>query len=120
EMMAHPPAHFDAQGTAGIINLKLKRGRKKGGAGNLTVGIGKSRYFRTNNQLSLSYNTEKAGVYANAGFTQRSFFQNLVLDRYYFEEDGTAKSSFQQHSRIKNSANIYNSTLGAYYNVSSK
>ncbi|MFT2008103.1 outer membrane beta-barrel family protein [Pontibacter sp. 13R65] len=59
ELISNPPAAFDAAGTAGIINIKLKRDETQGTNGTVNLGLGYGRYEKAFGGLNLNYNTGK-------------------------------------------------------------
>ena len=62
EVMANPPARYDAQGGA-VINIVSTKSRSFGTNGSLTLGVGTGRYLRYNGGLSLNHRTQKLNVY---------------------------------------------------------
>ena len=112
EIMENPPAQYDAAGSAGVININIKRGTMKGFHGNTSLSYRRSRYNGSNNSLNLNYNREKISVSSSiyAGFY--GSFQDLNINRYYFNEDLTPKSSFAQNSFGQNSGQYVNARIG--------
>ncbi|NLO71125.1 MAG: TonB-dependent receptor [Porphyromonadaceae bacterium] len=87
EIMTNPSAKYNPEGTAGIINLVMKKNRKSGYYGSVSAGLtmdkGKLGY---NSGASINYNVGKFDMYANVGyrkinssgggFTERTNFNN--------------------------------------------
>ena len=67
ELIANPSARFDAQGNAGIINIKLKKSRLRGTNGNITAGYAQNIHFRSNAAFSINHRQGKINAYANIG-----------------------------------------------------
>ena len=69
EVMTNPSAKFNPEGTAGIINLVMKKNRKAGYYGSLSAGAtlqnGKP---GSNAGASINYNVGKFDVFANLGY----------------------------------------------------
>jgi len=69
EIITNPSAKFEAEGTAGIINIVLKKDRKKGlnGSFDLTAGV------PTNYGISfgLNYRQDKLNFFTNVGLSKR-------------------------------------------------
>ncbi len=71
EIMTNPSAKYSPEGTAGIINLVMKKNRKAGYYGSLTAGS-----MLTNGKLgknagaSINYNVGKFDMFANIGFRE--------------------------------------------------
>jgi len=65
EIITNPSAKYKPDGTAGIINLILKKERKKGFNGTLTGNVGnKNRY---NSSMALNYNTGGINIFGSYG-----------------------------------------------------
>jgi hypothetical protein len=63
EIMTTPPANFDAEGNAGILNIVLKRNRKKGSHASLTASGGFGRWAKASGSLRLEHNTGKVNLW---------------------------------------------------------
>lgn len=59
EIISNPSSKYDAEGNAGVINLRLKKNPATGFNGNLNSSFTQGIYLRYNNGLSLNYETEK-------------------------------------------------------------
>ena len=71
EVITNPSAKYDAQGTAGIINIVIKKSEKKGlnGSATLNVGVPSSNSFG----LSVNKRTEKFNLFSQLGFGLRTY-----------------------------------------------
>lgn len=80
EIITNPSAKFDASGgTAGILNIVLKKNRKAGYNGNLRAGIDSR--ARVNLGGDINVRQGKVNVFANANFNQRKNIANGTTDR---------------------------------------
>lgn len=70
EVIDNPSAKFSAEGSAGIINIVLKKNRKAGYYGSLQVGGGTR--GGANTSFNINYNSSKLDAYANIGYRHRS------------------------------------------------
>ena len=115
EIMENPPAKYEAEGNAGVININIKRSTMKGLFGNTSVSYRRSRYNSSNNSLNLNYNRNKVSLYANgyAGFW--GSYQDLNINRYYLNEDNSLASSFAQNSYNENDGRYLNGKVGLDY-----
>ncbi|MCR5070251.1 MAG: TonB-dependent receptor [Prevotella sp.] len=93
EVIDNPSAKFSAEGSAGIINIILKKDRKAGYYGSVQVGA--NTRGGANTSLSLNYNSSKIDAFLNVGYRHmensgknESEQDNLV--------DGIAKS-YERH-----------------------
>ena len=65
EVIDNPSAKFSAEGSAGIINIVLKKNRKAGYYGSLQAGGGTR--GGANTSFNINYNSSKLDAYANIG-----------------------------------------------------
>ena len=65
ELISNPASKFDAQGNAGIINIKLKKIKIQGTNGNLSIGYARSNHYRSNAAFSINRRAGKVNMFAN-------------------------------------------------------
>ncbi|MEO6949230.1 MAG: carboxypeptidase regulatory-like domain-containing protein, partial [Ginsengibacter sp.] len=65
EIISNPGSRYEAQGTAGIINLKLKKSQANGLNGTASVGAGIGRYPKANGSVSLNYRKDKWNIFGS-------------------------------------------------------
>lgn len=79
EIITQPSSKYEAAGTAGIVNIKLKKDKRLGTNGSVATGYAIGRYARYNNSFSLNNRTKKFnffGTYSNR-FENNYNFINL-------------------------------------------
>jgi hypothetical protein len=86
ELISNPPASFDAAGTAGIINIKLKRNKMQGFNGNMNLGGGYGRYEKMSAGTNLNYNIGKVSTYLRLNAGHYNSYNRLTLNRSIGEE----------------------------------
>jgi outer membrane receptor protein involved in Fe transport len=116
ELMTNPPAKYDAAGTGGVINIRLKRIREKGFNGNLSLNYIQGSYARSNNSLNLNIRQNKLNVTAALGYTLINSFTDVTLSRYF----DTAVISdiapvITQGSYVTHHAQNFSSRIGVDY-----
>ena len=88
EVITNPSAKFNPEGTAGIINLVLKKDRKAGYYGSVSAGgmynIG-SPAPGAHVGANFNYNSSLVDFYVNFGLRYMSHESDNVTDRYSFE-----------------------------------
>lgn len=97
ELITNPSAKFSPEGTAGIINLVLKKDRKAGYYGSVNAGIdyalAKPWTTLPSGKLGFNINFNKGIVdaYMNAGYNYRNSNGASNADRYNFFADDTTR-----------------------------
>lgn len=90
EIITNPSAKYDPDGTAGIINLKLKKEKQGGVSGIFNLNIGLNDIAdRSGGDFLLSRRTSRANFYVGANFNQRSFPGTSRVRQRTFLEDTT-------------------------------
>jgi len=82
ELMANPPANYDAEGTAGIINIIMKRNRSFGYNGTATATAGYGKYGKLSGGLNLNYNVDKVSFYTRLSEDYNDSYNKLTMDRH--------------------------------------
>ncbi|WP_345954404.1 outer membrane beta-barrel family protein [Mucilaginibacter sp. PAMB04168] len=81
ELIANPPANFDAAGTAGVINIIMKRNRLQGFNGTATATTVYGTYGKVFGGANLNYNTGKLSFYTRANGGHAASYNKLNLGR---------------------------------------
>lgn len=105
EIITSPSAKYDAAGTAGIINIKTKKGQMTGTNGTLNLSGGGGRYMFFSTGLSVNWRTKKFNVFTNLNWADRQFFNTRLLHRktpgdvpLHFQQDVFQKGHFLNRS----------------------
>lgn len=123
EIMDNPPAKYDAEGNAGIINIVRKKSSDMGLNGNVSVGVGYGNYPKLNPSLNLNYRSEKVNLFGNYSHYYSKKVQNNDIFRnipYRTEPGDTAITTFDQSSRMINWVHNNNFRSGADWYVAPK
>ncbi len=97
ELITNPSAKYEAEGNAGIINIRLKKNKKFGTNGNVNAGIAQGVYFKYNGGLSLNHRNKKVNVFGNYSYNGGKNFNDQNLNRtqnginYDFKAENTHK-----------------------------
>ena len=99
EVINNPSARYDAEGNAGIINIKLKKG--KGDGLNVSLSAGYGILNRYNGNVNINYKKNKFNIFVNysandskTGFTSisdRTITVNDTTTHYNYTGTGTQK-----------------------------
>ncbi len=84
ELIANPSARYDAAGSAGLINLKIKRTKEKGTSGSVSTGAGQGRYGKLSQGFLLGYRKNKISLTTQFNIASRKSFNQLALQRDFF------------------------------------
>lgn len=94
ELITMPPAKYDADGNAGLINIVLKKNRKEGFSGNASLGLkyylpgessvyGYKTFGEINPTASLSYVAGKWSTFVNLNFNHDRHLEGFETDVFY-------------------------------------
>ncbi len=101
ELITNPSAKFEAAGSAGIINIKLKKDQRYGTNGTLSLSAGQGVYGKLNDGFSLNYRNNKVNLFGNYNYTYRTNFNHLVLNRRFLNNDGSLNGAYLQDNYLK-------------------
>ena len=124
EVITSPSARYDAEGTAGILNIILRQKETLGfnGSVNLTLGNPDNAGLSAN----INYRTEKFNLFSNVGFRYFSSPRNSYNNTQYFDRlvDGvTVEPEYEQiieDQEVERLNRYYNASLGMEYFLSKK
>lgn len=68
ELITNPPAKYDAEGNAGLINIVLKRNQDEGTNGSFALMGGYGRYAKTSGSLSLNHNRRWVNLFSTISY----------------------------------------------------
>ena len=102
EVIDNPSAKFSAEGSAGIINIILKRDRKAGYYGSLRAGVDTRGGWNTG--ANLNYSSGLIEAYGNIGYrarrggggseSEQEYLQTRQYQRYHSEDTGRGGGLF--------------------------
>ncbi|WP_426327927.1 TonB-dependent receptor domain-containing protein [Pedobacter sp. R-06] len=120
ELMTNPPAKYDAAGNGGVINIKTKKTKTAGFNGGINLSLNQGELSRSNNSFNFNYRKDKINVFGNLSYNLNNSFTDLDLNRKYKNDDGSAKSYFNQNSYFRRHGNTFNLKTGLDYYASEK
>jgi len=133
ELISNPGARYDAAGTAGIINIVLKKDQRMGANGSVNLSYGQGVYPKYGAGGNINYRNKKINVFANYNYAYKLWFNHLMLDRRFldtaaahkdlqlfrYDQDNNALFDFRNH--IANAGVAYtvsaHTTVGLSLNI---
>ncbi len=113
EIITQPSARFDAQGNAGIINIRLKKNKNYGTNGTATLGLAQGRYFpKANSSIALNNRTEKVNLFATYSTRAARDWSFINLYREQSGANGLVQY-FDQQSQTRSRSMSHNARAGA-------
>lgn len=120
EIMTNPPAKYDADGNAGVINIITNRNYQKGWEIDVASSYKQGRYAEIANSVGWNANTKSINLFGNVSFTDKNDFDDYLIDRNFRDANNNLESVFDQNTFIKRENNYLTSRLGLDYFVSPK
>jgi iron complex outermembrane receptor protein len=118
EVMSQPPSGFDAEGNAGIINIKTRKTRRKGLNGNLTSSYSKSKLYAGNSTLLLNYRKNKLNLYTRLNYINAEGTVDWAQDYKFTNLSGNVLATSATNSRPIEMFEKNNEHIGADYFLS--
>ncbi|HSB93906.1 MAG TPA: outer membrane beta-barrel protein [Flavitalea sp.] len=102
ELIRNPSSRYDAAGTSGIINIRLKKNKIRGFNGSVSAAFGQGVYPKNNNTLQLNYRSGKMNLFLNYSLGINEGFGELyALRKYYEPDEKTVTAMLEQPSMFK-------------------
>ncbi len=98
EVVNNPSARFDAEGSAGVVNIRLKKNTVDGMFGNVQLGGQYNGLFAPISGVTLNVKKGKWTTNANLNYNHNAFLNELEINRNFTLEEGV--SNFSQDSEI--------------------
>ncbi|MGB5981077.1 MAG: outer membrane beta-barrel family protein [Nonlabens sp.] len=112
EVITSPSARYDAEGTAGILNIILRKNKLIGFNGSLQLDLGYNPQVGTS--FNGNYRTEKWNFFTNTGFRYRERPGNAFNDGSFFTDGELSRRVIEDRDFDRIGRNIFTS-LGAEY-----
>ena len=120
ELLTTPPAKYDADGSAGVINIILKKNKEVGTSGNLSLTGGYGWGEKATASTNLAHNSDKMSMYGSYTYSRDKSYADWFAVATANEPllGGITSSEFL--STIKSTANNHNATAGFEIRPNSK
>ena len=124
EVITSPSARYDAEGTAGILNIILRQKETLGFNGSFNFTIGNPDNVGLN--ASINYRTEKYNLFSNLSWRYYDAPRNSFNDITYFDRVIDGETIEPEYRRIREDQEVerlnrnYNANVGMEYFLSEK
>lgn len=120
ELITSPSAKYDANGNAGIINIKTKKNKQEGFNGTLNANVGQGKYLKNNNSLLLNLRSGQFNTFVNYSYGYNKGFTSIYAYRQYFNNQGGVTSVLDQPSYLGSTNNSHLLKTGLDFYASEK
>jgi outer membrane receptor protein involved in Fe transport len=117
EVITSPSARYDAEGTAGILNIILRKGKALGFNGSVNTTIGNPDQFQL--ATNLNQRGKKTNFFSNFGYNYRSGPGNSFTDLRNLT-NGVVTSSRIEDREWQRKRNSFNASVGLEYFLTKK
>ncbi len=117
EVITNPSARYDAEGTAGILNIILKQSKTAGVNGSFSLNVGNPESYGGN--LSLNLRRKKFNIFTNTSYRYRSGPGNALFEQENFNPDGSTASFQDEYRKYQRRRDGFNTNIGFEYFIDS-
>ncbi|MDD2798157.1 MAG: TonB-dependent receptor [Bacteroidales bacterium] len=118
EVITNPSSKYSPEGSAGIINIVLKKDRKAGYYGSVSGGA--DTFNGTNGSVNINYNSKKWDLYANVGYRNNTMDMTGSTNRNNWNSDLTKLYNLQSSTNGSFGMGGFFSRFGAAYHLTEK
>jgi hypothetical protein len=102
EISTSPSAKYDAEGNAGMINIRLKKNAMNGLNGNITLSAGQGFFSKQNSGLQLNYKKGITNLMLNYDFNYDAWLQNYGSQRTILQNNQSTFFDQYAYYRVPN------------------
>ena len=114
DIITNPGAKYEAEGNAGIIDLRLKKDKSLGANGSISSTYSKGRKHRSNLSGTGNYRNKKLNLFATGGYTDNIGSQIIIFDGF------RTTSRLLNRSDVNRESKGYNIKIGTDFFLSKK
>ena len=82
DIITNPGARYEAEGNAGIIDIRLKKAEDEGANGSLSVNGSQGRYFQGSVNANGNYRNRWINLFGSAGYSNSEWYNTTGLENY--------------------------------------
>jgi iron complex outermembrane receptor protein len=117
EIMTNPPARYNAEGTAGVINIKTKKSKRKGFNTGVSLTYQQGVYSKNNSNINFNYRVSKLNFFGSLGYSSFNNFYHVNRDRRFNYPSDSTDLLLHQLNTEKSNTKSYNYKLGLDYDL---
>ena len=110
EVITNPSARYDAEGSGGIINIILRKGKAQGINGSVVLSAGDPEAYGVSSNLN--FRSDNFNLFSNFGYNYRNSPGNSLNDAEYFNADRTTSSFVNERRNNNRFSEGFNSNFG--------
>jgi hypothetical protein len=114
EIITNPSAKYEAEGNAGIINIRLKKNKSFGTNGTVNAGYSIGTYPKYNTGISLNHRDKKVNIFGNYNFNKNRNEGFMKIYRIQLD------TIFDQHSTMSFRNLSHNFKAGMDYFINNR
>ncbi len=118
ELNKNPSAKYDAEGTAGLINIVTKRSKTRGWNGSVSDGMSQGKRYRNSPALMLNYKGERLSIFSSAAYMSINTKDTYTFNRSVATD--AEKQRIDQSGQDENHKSVANGNIGIDYALSAK
>jgi len=82
DIITNPGSKYEAQGNAGIIDIRLKKDKNLGGNGSISGTYGHGKYGQGNVNANGNYRNKNLNTFGGIGYNKGTRWNNMLFDTY--------------------------------------
>ncbi|HRI61359.1 MAG TPA: TonB-dependent receptor, partial [Saprospiraceae bacterium] len=94
EIITNPGAKYEAEGNAGIIDIRLKKDKNLGANGSVNTTYSQGEYHRANLNGNANYRNKRVNIFGNAGIGDGAGFMDMNFLSY---QNGMVQEEINNH-----------------------
>ncbi|EAR12092.1 TonB-dependent receptor, putative [Polaribacter irgensii 23-P] len=113
EVITSPSARYDAEGTAGILNIILRKNKLVGFNGSLQLDLGNP--LKTGTAFNANWRTEKLNLFTNTGFRYNTNPGNAYSDSKYLSTNAQNARVLEERRFGRQGRSLFTSFGATYF-----
>ncbi|MGB0838223.1 MAG: TonB-dependent receptor domain-containing protein [Flavobacteriaceae bacterium] len=115
EVITSPSARYDAEGTAGILNIILRKGKAEGFNASVNVSGGYPELY--SGSANINYRSKKFNIFSNFGYRKTDAPGYSYNDLTYYNKDGSVNNYRSEYTDWNRGRYSNNNNAGIEYYI---